>query len=181
MADQLSGIVRFRDRAFSLVSSDLSEDDVDGTTHCAMHKTIKGVTQDIDKMSFNTAIGKLMVYTNLLKEQKHALPRESVATLAVLMSPMAPHVAEEMWEHLGYTAKLGCISKHIWPQFDEQYCAEDTATVAIQVSGKVRGKLEVSKDLSRRHGELGFGSAHDQQMGGQEGVQEDHLRAWKNP
>ena len=146
---QLSGIVRFRDRAFSLLSKELVDDGADGAVRTAMHKTIKGVTQDIDKMAFNTAISKLMVYTNLLKEQKGALPREAVAILAMLMSPLAPHVAEEMWEVLGHAAKQGCIAKQTWPQYDEQYCTEDTATVAIQVSGKVRGKLEVPKDLSQ--------------------------------
>ena len=147
---QLSGIVRFRDRAFSLLSETLSDDAVDGTVRTVMHKTIKGVTKDIDKMAFNTAISKLMVYTNLLKDMKGGkTPKQAVTTLAVLLSPFAPHVAEEMWEVLGHTESKGCISKQSWPEYDEQYCVEDTATVAIQVSGKVRGKLDVPKDLSQ--------------------------------
>ena len=114
-----------------------------------MHKTIKGVTEDIDRMAFNTAISKLMIYVNELKDAKEGVPKEAVENLALLMSPMAPHVTEEMWQLLGHTAEEGCIAKQSWPTFDEQYCVEDTATVAIQVGGKVRGKIDVPKDLSQ--------------------------------
>merc|ERR1711871_503166 len=146
---QLAGIVRFRDRAFSLLSGQVSDAPVDGAVRTAMHKTIKGVTHDIDRMAFNTAISKLMIFVNELKDLKGAVPREAVESLALLLSPMAPHVAEEMWQLLGHTDSKGCIAKQSWPQHDEQYCVEDTATVAIQVGGKVRGKVDVPKDLSQ--------------------------------
>jgi leucyl-tRNA synthetase len=146
---QLAGIVRFRDRAFSLLEQQgAGKSRAEGGLRTAMHKTIKGVTDDIDRMAFNTAISKLMIYTNELKDVKGTVPRETLETLALLLSPMAPHVAEEMWERLGHTEKEGCIARQSWPAYDEQYCVEDTATVAIQVGGKVRGKAEVAKDLS---------------------------------
>lgn len=144
--NQLSGVVRFRDRVFSLVMGTVSNTPATGEILREMHKTIKKVTFDIDCLSFNTAISALMVFTNKLKELDTPPPKEAVEILVLLLSPFAPHVAEEAWEMLGHKKSL---SKNAWPLHDEELCVDSTVVVAIQVNGKVRGKVELAKDLTQ--------------------------------
>jgi leucyl-tRNA synthetase len=144
---QLAGVVRFRDRIYSLVNRPLSAERADGSLLREMHKTIKKVTQDIEKMAFNTAISSLMIYSNTLNGLDSPPPREAVEALVLLLSPFAPHIAEEAWEILGkfQDSPITCISRASWPVFDEKLCDETTAVVAIQINGKVRAKLEMEK------------------------------------
>ena len=146
--NQLSGVVRFRDRVFSLVSAGPSSGAAapEGELLREMHKTIKKVTQDIEKMAFNTAISNLMVFSNTLRDLDGPPPRQALENLVLLLSPFAPHVAEEAWQLLGHKGK--CIALETWPVFDESLCVDTTAVVAIQVNGKVRGKMEIEKTLS---------------------------------
>ena len=144
--NQLSGVVRFRDRVFSLVCGTLSSSPVEGNIQREMHKTIKKVTSDVESLSFNTAISALMVFTNTLKELDTPPPKQAVEALLLLLSPFAPHVAEEGWQILGHNQS---ISKEAWPKFIPELCIDATAVVAIQVNGKVRGKIEVDKNLSQ--------------------------------
>jgi leucyl-tRNA synthetase len=141
---QLAGVVRFRDRVFSLVNGGVSDAAPEGEVLKAMHKTIKKVTSDIDKMSFNTAIANLMVFSNTLSSLESRPPRAAIENLILLLSPFAPHVAEEAWEMLGHKTSIALAQ---WPKYDESLCADTTAVVAIQVNGKVRGKMEIEKEL----------------------------------
>ena len=142
--NQLAGVVRFRDRVFSLVSGQISSSPPEGELLRDMHKTIKKVTLDIDRLGFNTAISNLMVFSNTLKESKAAIPKQAIENLILLLSPFAPHVAEEAWEKLGHKQSL---AKQPWPVYDEALCVDSTATIAIQVNGKVRGKVELEIDI----------------------------------
>ena len=135
----------YRDRVFSLVTGPLSDSAPEGELLKDMHKTIKKVSTDIDKMAFNTAISNMMVFSNTLNTLD-VRPREAVENLVLLLAPFAPHVAEEAWELLGHSKK--CISLSPWPVFDEKLCIDTTAILAIQVNGKVRGKIEVEKTIS---------------------------------
>jgi leucyl-tRNA synthetase len=144
---QLQGVVRFREKVYSLVTGDISSAAPEGEMQREMHKTIKKVTQDIDQMSFNTAISALMIFTNLLLALKAPVPKKALETLVHLLSPFAPHIAEECWLILGNTSERG-LSYEAWPKFEEALCVDTTAVVAIQVNGKVRAKLEMDKDLS---------------------------------
>jgi len=144
--NQLAGVVRFRDRVYSLASGAVSNGEPEGEVLREMHKTIKKVTGDIDNLGFNTAISALMVFTNKLKELETSPPKQAVETLVLLLSPFAPHVAEEAWELLGHKKS---ISKESWPKYEDALCFDLTAIVAIQVNGKVRGKAELEKDLSQ--------------------------------
>jgi leucyl-tRNA synthetase len=105
-----------------------------------MHRTIKRVTSDIDRLSFNTAISSLMIYTNSLAALQGPVPKELIETLILLVSPFAPHIAEECWSLLGHTNSL---AYQPWPKFEEKLCIEAFATVAVQVNGKLRGKIQV--------------------------------------
>lgn len=142
---QLSGVVRFRDRVFNLVNRPVSNDAPEGMLLKDMHKTIRKVTQDIDAMGFNTAISNLMIFSNTLSAINGPIPRQSIETLVILLSPFAPHIAEEAWELLGH--KDTTIAYVPWPQYDEGLCKDSTATVAIQINGKVRAKLDMEIDL----------------------------------
>jgi leucyl-tRNA synthetase len=156
---QLMGVVRFRDKVLSVVQgASLREEPIDpkiaNPKQLAllkeMHKTIKKVTEDIDSMAFNTGISAMMIYTNALldamKDPSMVLSKELVESLVLLVSPYAPHVAEECWQLLGHTESL---AYHPWPVYDEELCVQSTAVIAVQVNGKVRGKIEVDVDAEQ--------------------------------
>ena len=150
---QLMGVVRFRDRVLSVTRAcdqTLTELPAATTTNPeelallkTMHKTIKKVTEDIEKLSFNTAIAQLMVLNNAITSAKCPVSKPMVEKLVLLLSPFAPHVAEECWSFLGNSKTL---AYEAWPDYDEQLCYETRAVIAIQVNGKVRGKVEMEKD-----------------------------------
>ena len=114
----------------------------------AMHKTIFEVTQGVESFGFNAAIAKLYAFTNTLAKSTagHAVKREAIMTLAQLMAPMTPHLAEDIWAHQGGD---GLIVNAPWPVADEHFLVEDTVTLPIQVNGKRRGEIEVAKDLPK--------------------------------
>lgn len=118
----------------------------------ATHQAIKKVSRDIHELSFNTAIAALMEYTNelyKLKEKDHFANRQAwtfaVESLLQLLAPFAPHVAEELWQQLGYKDSIH-ISQ--WPEHDEKYLVQDKVTIVIQVNGKLRGEIQVAPDAS---------------------------------
>ena len=112
-----------------------------------MHRTIHDVTQAIESFGFNAAIARLYAFTNSLAKSKAGTETKILAskTLAQLMSPMTPHLSEELWEKLG---EKTLIAVQPWPTVDESLLTEDTITMPIQVNGKRRGQIEVKKDLS---------------------------------
>ena len=143
--NQLQGVVRFRDRVFSLVCGQLTNDSPNDNLLREMNKTIKKVSGDIDSLQFNTAISALMIFVNSLNSYDGPIPKVAVEALVLLVSPFAPHMAEESWQILGHKTSIATAS---WPKYDEALCIDTSAVVAIQVNGKVRGKMEIAKDLS---------------------------------
>mmetsp|Transcript_35968 Transcript_35968/g.83953 ORF Transcript_35968/g.83953 Transcript_35968/m.83953 type:complete len:829 (-) Transcript_35968:203-2689(-) len=138
---QVSGVVRFRDRVHAVVCRATQSDaPMDDETNRLLHKTMKKVTEDLDGMAFNTAISALMVFTNHLVGLGDAVPREAAEKLALMVSPMAPHLGEECWSILGHGETL---AYHPWVEHDEALCVDDTVTMAVQVNGKVRGQIEL--------------------------------------
>jgi len=110
-----------------------------------VHKTIQAVTRDIEQLSFNTAIARMMEATNFfLKEDSR--PRSSMEKLTLLLSPFAPHTAEELWQLLGHDRTL---AYEPWPQYDEALIKEDTIEVPVQVGGKLRAVIQVPADADR--------------------------------
>lgn len=108
-----------------------------------LHQTIKKVTLDIETLNFNTAISQLMVFVNafLNLEQK---PRKAMETFVLLLSPFAPHIAEELWERLGHTNTL---AYEPWPNYDEMKTKEESIELVVQINGKVRARLPVKENL----------------------------------
>jgi len=110
-----------------------------------LHKTIKKVTQDIEEFSFNTSVSTFMICVNELTQQK-CNSRDVLEPLAVLISPYAPHIAEELWELLGNSTS---ISEVDYPVFEDKYLKEDSKTYPISFNGKMRFTLDLSLDLSK--------------------------------
>ncbi|MGA2774917.1 MAG: leucine--tRNA ligase [Candidatus Omnitrophota bacterium] len=108
-----------------------------------MHKTIKKVSEDVEEFKFNTAIASLMELTNAIYQQ--GSDKEVFSKLVLLLSPIIPHFAEELWHILGNSDS---IFKAEWPKFNPEMLIEDTVTIVIQVNGKVRSKMDIPADLS---------------------------------
>jgi len=112
------------------------------------HRTIKGVTEDLERFRFNTAISKLQVLTNAMRSVLDAGggAREAAAALAQMLAPLAPFAAEELWrEVLGNPASVHVSS---WPGYDEALAREERVTMVVQVDGKVRDRIEVEAAVS---------------------------------
>jgi len=107
-----------------------------------MHKTIKKVTEDFSEFKFNTAIASLMEFTNAIYQS--GADREVFLKLVLMLSPIAPHFSEELWNILG---NKGSIFRAQWPMYDPKMLIEESVTIVIQVNGKVRSKIDVSADM----------------------------------
>lgn len=116
--------------------------ELDTATLRVLHRTIAGVSEDYAALRNNTAAAKLIEYTNhLTKEHRDAVPREAVEPLVLMLAPLAPHLAEELWSRLGHSASL---AHGPFPQADPAYLVEDTVEYPVQVNGKVRGRVVVA-------------------------------------
>jgi leucyl-tRNA synthetase len=138
---QIQGVVRFRDRAFT-VGSRATTEAIDDATKRVVHKTIKKVGEDIERMAFNTAISALMVLVNQL-QPLDPVPKEAAEALALLVSPFAPHLGEELWNRLGHAETL---AYEPWPAYDPALATDDTIELGVQVGGKTRGTIRLAKD-----------------------------------
>ena len=113
-----------------------------------MHKAIKDVTNGVESFGFNASIAKLYAYTNALAKSKagSAVKKQAARTLAQLMSPMTPHLSEELWELLGGEDLLVNAP---WPIADEAMLVDDNVTLPIQINGKRRAEISVPKDMPK--------------------------------
>ena len=148
----VTGVRNFLDRVWRLIVDDKADDlvlasavqDVPCNEEQArvLHKTIKAVTNDLRTMQFNTGIARMMEFTNYFAKQT-TRPKEAMSTLVLLLSPYAPHIAEELWSILGHTNTL---AYEPWPTFSEEAIAESHVVVPVQVNGKIRSKLTLPAD-----------------------------------
>ena len=105
-----------------------------------LHATIKKVTQDIESLSFNTAISQMMIFVNAFTNSE-TIPVSAMRTFLILLNPFAPHLASELWERLG---SAGDIIGQSWPSYDEKFLTEDEVEIVVQVNGKVRDRMKMS-------------------------------------
>ncbi|MBQ0048702.1 MAG: leucine--tRNA ligase [Bacteroidales bacterium] len=112
-----------------------------------LHKLIKKVSADIEAFSYNTSIPAFMVATGELSQQK-AHSRKVLEPLVALIAPFCPHIAEELWEAIGATAKSESVCDAEWPAFDEKYLVESSVTLGVQFSGKVRFSMAFPADAT---------------------------------
>ncbi len=110
-----------------------------------LHQAIKAITADIEQMSFNTAISRMMEFVNEATKASR-LDREDAEKFVLILAPFAPHLAEELWERLGHTESL---AYEPWPKYDEQFLTEDSLDIAVQVLGKLRGLIQVPVDATK--------------------------------
>jgi leucyl-tRNA synthetase len=110
-----------------------------------LHQTIQATTNDISNLSFNTAISRMMEFTNHFTSASER-PREALEKLVLLLSPFAPHIAEELWQALGHKQSL---AYEPWPEFDPALAKEDTVEVPVQINGKLRAKITVATDADK--------------------------------
>ncbi|NOZ00593.1 MAG: class I tRNA ligase family protein, partial [Deltaproteobacteria bacterium] len=136
------GARRFLDRVWRLGDGELSDEPAPDELRRVLHKTIRKVTQDIERMRFNTAIAQMMTLVNEAMKcaGRH---REVIENLVLIMAPFAPHLAEEMWVRLGHSPS---ICHAAWPSWDPALVVDDEVKVVIQVNGKLRGDMMVPRD-----------------------------------
>ena len=143
----ISGTRRFLDRLFASVHAMSGEGDPDPDVMRKLHQTIRKVGDDISRLSYNTAIAAMMEYMNVLRKGERTPHRDEVKPMITLVSPFAPHLAEELWELTGNGRATGSVFDSGWPEFDPALAAEDSIELVVQVNGKLRGKVRVARDI----------------------------------
>ncbi|MBO4926576.1 MAG: class I tRNA ligase family protein, partial [Clostridia bacterium] len=142
------GCRKFLDRVWRLqdmISPNPCPDAFSEDMKVSMHQTIRKVTEDFEKMKFNTAIAQMMTLVNEIY-QKGSVTVGEYKALLLLLSPVAPHICEEIWQQMGFGAP---VYTQKWPAYDEKYLVRDEVEIAVQLNGKVKGKLMVPVTLTR--------------------------------
>lgn len=157
------GVRRFLDRIWDLcqanplLSSDLRSKNAEGTwelsgisneLHSALNRTIKKVTEDIVSFQFNTAVSELMIFSRAAQNNKVFFSIELKDVFIKLLSPFAPHIAQELWEKLGHADQ---VHAHAWPTFDAAKVTAESVEVVVQINGKVRDKFTVATGVDEEH------------------------------
>jgi len=163
----IAGVERWLSRVWKLVQSEPEFGAADETATRDLgrltHKTVRRVTEDIEHFRFNTLIAALMEMTNGLNRARDAGPvdrevwNEATGALLLMLAPLAPHIAEELWERTG---RPYSVHKQSWPEWDAALAREEEVTLVVQVNGKVRDRIQVAADISEeRAQELASGSS----------------------
>lgn len=149
----VEGIHRFLSRVWRLFITDAGElndkitDEVGSDEfRRTWHKTVKKVTEDMEHLRFNTAISQLMIFINDAYKAE-TLPRAAMENFLQLLSPLAPHIAEELWERLGHQESITYVA---WPQYDAAWAIDAEVEIVIQINGKIVQRTTVSKELDAK-------------------------------
>jgi len=151
----VEGVSRFLARVWRLImsenqagewelSSAVQDVELDKSQQKILHATIKKVTEDIESLSFNTAISQMMIFVNAFTNVE-AIAISAMRTFLVLLNPFAPHLTSELWQNL---KSPGDMTEQIWPSYDEKFLVEDELEIVIQVNGKVRDRMTMSIQAS---------------------------------
>ena len=146
----IDGVNRFLKRLWNLVQ-DSKEADIKATKDMIKerHRLVYDITTRLESFSLNTAISGFMEHNNNLIEiakKEGGIDKETLSTMAVLLSPFAPHIAEEIWEQLGHE---GSVFRAGWPTYDEEAMKDDEVEVPVQINGKTRAVISISADISK--------------------------------
>lgn len=160
----VEGVFRFLNRVWRLfiaedgsIDSQIKDIPASPDFERLYHQTVKKVGEDIELLRFNTAISQMMIFVNEAMKLDQR-PRKELERFIILLSPFAPHIAEEIWERLGYTSSL---AYEPWPAYDEAKTVEATVEVVFQINGKVRSKAQVPADTAEPELEkIAHGDAH---------------------
>ena len=137
----VKGCKRFLDRIWNLAEDVLDGDGISAANETMVHRAIKKVGSDIESLKFNTAIATLMALVNEFYE--NAPSRGDIKILLMMLSPFAPHIAEELWEKQGFA---GYAATQAWPQYDESKTLDARCEIAVQLDGKLRSTVIVDLD-----------------------------------
>ncbi len=140
--DAVNGCRRFLKRIFEVVHSDKVTDEETDDANKLGHRLVHGVGKDTEALQFNTAIAKMMEFLNDFTKLD-SYPKNVLKMLVISLSPFAPHIASECWEHLGEQDELAYVP---WPEAEEKYLKDDSVTIVVQVNGKVRGRLDMAAE-----------------------------------
>jgi leucyl-tRNA synthetase len=153
--DGVNGVRGFLDRVWRMIVNERGEglelnsavQDVPPSDEQArvLHKTIKAVTQDIEAMAFNTGIARMMEFVNFFTRQD-VRPKSAMETLVLLVSPYAPHIAEELWRLLGHS---GTLAYEAWPEYDDALTKDAMIEIPVSINGKLRSKITVPADADQ--------------------------------
>lgn len=139
----VDGARKWLDRVYRLIiESGKLSDDNDHSLDFSYHQTVKKVTNDYETLGFNTAISQMMIFVNDAYKAK-TVYRPYAENLVKMLSCIAPHICEEMWQLLGHDESIAYAT---WPTYDEKMLVQTTVEMAVQVNGKVRAKITVNKD-----------------------------------
>ena len=142
------GCRKFLDRVWRLQDMLTEEEDLRPEMRVLVNQSIKKVSEDFERMKFNTGIAQMMTMVNEFYA-KGSVTRGELKALLLILSPVSPHICEEMWERNGFGAPL---HHQPWPKWDEKYLVNDTVEIAVQLNGKVKGKLMVPVSMTREQG-----------------------------
>jgi leucyl-tRNA synthetase len=142
----IAGVKRFLDRLWKSAHDADRSAGADPDVQRKLHQTIRKVSEDIPRLSYNTAIAAMMAYMNAMRSGERTPRIDEVRPLVQLVSPFAPHVAEELWQVLGGTTSVFDAG---WPSYDPALVVEDRVTMAVQVNGKTRGTISVSQTATQ--------------------------------
>ena len=146
-SDGINGVNRFVKRVWNIFETpDKIQESGDAELSKLMHKTIKGVTEDMERMTFNTAISKMMEMVNAIYKSDNPIAKADMESFVKLLSPIAPFISEELWERLGHTESIAYAA---WPTYDETLLVKNDMNIVIQVLGKKRATLTVPVDITQ--------------------------------
>ena len=144
--DGVVGSKKFLDKVYRLyMEEDKIKDAENKNLEKIYHQTVKKVTNDYESLNINTAVSQMMIFINAVNKEE-VLPREYAEGFIKLLNPLCPHITEEIWhEKLGHN---NTIAYEEWPKYDEEKISESEVTIGVQVNGKLRGTISITKDLS---------------------------------
>jgi len=137
---------KFLDRVWRLFTEDNKiKDEENKNLEKIYHQTVKKVTNDYETLNFNTAISQMMIFVNAVNKEE-VFPKEYAEGFLKLLNPVAPHITEELWNHLGHNDTIACET---WPTYDEAKTLTDEVEIAVQINGKVRAQVVIPKEATQ--------------------------------
>ncbi|MBR6736010.1 MAG: leucine--tRNA ligase [Oscillospiraceae bacterium] len=143
--NSIKGSKRFLERMWNLIDIVTEEKGYSKKLETSMHKLTKKVTEDIETLKMNTAIAAMMGFLNEVSDVG-SITKGELRTLLVLANPFAPHITEEIWEVCGFE---GRIYQQVWPEYDESKCVDASVEIAVQVCGKLKGRVTIPVDCDK--------------------------------
>lgn len=145
----IDGVYRFLNKLWNLISANIGKSGRETKESLKLrHQLTYEITERLNAFRLNTVVSSFMEFTNKLNEyaKKEALDQKTMETLLILLSPFAPHIAEELWEQLGHKTS---IFEESWPEYEAEHMKEEVLNIPIQINGKMRGMVEVAADASK--------------------------------